>query len=280
MKDKNSLSQIMTHLLLIIGLMIILSPIYFALVASTHHVSQLISAPLPMWFGNQALHNYYTVLVHGAEGGQPVARMLLNSLIMALIIALGKIILALLAAFSFVYFRFPGRRFFFILIFATLMLPVQVRIVPTFEVTARLDMINTFSGLTLPLLASATATFLFRQFFMTVPPELMEAATLDGAGPCRFFFSILLPLSKTNIAALFVVLFIYGWNQFLWPLVTTTSSHLNTIVMGMQQLAATADQVPQWNLVMATAILGLLPPLLIMLIMQRWFVKGLVETEK
>ncbi|OGT30324.1 MAG: glycerol-3-phosphate transporter [Gammaproteobacteria bacterium RIFCSPHIGHO2_12_FULL_35_23] len=282
MVEKSIGLKICTHLCLVIGIIILLLPIYFAWVASTHSVKDLLVAPIPLTPGHQFLHNYYTVLTQGSEGGgsDPVIFMLRNSLIMALGIALGKIIISMISAYAIVYFAFPFRKLFFWLIFSTLMLPVQVRIVPTFQVVASLNLLNTYSGLILPLIASATATFLFRQFFMTIPTELIDAAKMDGAGPMRFFVDVLLPLSKTNIAALFVIMFIYGWNQYLWPLVATTSDQMNTIVMGMQKLTLAVDQIPEWNLIMATAILALLPPVLVMLIMQRWFVKGLLEVEK
>jgi sn-glycerol 3-phosphate transport system permease protein len=203
-----------------------------------------------------------------------------NSLIMALGIVVGKITISILSAFAIVYFRFPLRNLCFWTIFLTLMLPVEVRILPTYAVVANLGLLNSYAGLTLPLIASATATFLFRQFFMTVPEELAEAARVDGAGPMKFFFDILLPLSRTNLAALFVILFIYGWNQYLWPLIVTTDESMTTIVMGIQRMLYVADAIPEWNITMATAILAMLPPLLVVIVMQRLFVKGLVETEK
>jgi len=272
----------LTHLILIIWLVIILFPIYIALVASTHSVRELLHAPIPIWFGHDFFHNYKLILLHGitAAGNIPVWVMLKNSLIMALLITVGKIVVSIIAAYAIVYFRFRFRLFFFWLIFITLMLPVQVRIVPTFQVVAQLHMINTYWGLSLPLIASATATFLFRQFFRTIPNELMDAARIDGAGPLRFFKDVILPLSRTNIAALFIIMFIYGWNQYLWPLVATTSGQMNTVVMGMKQLANVADQIPQWNYILATAILAMLPPVLIIIIMQKLFVKGLIESEK
>ena len=203
-----------------------------------------------------------------------------NSLVMALGIVVGKISISILSAYAIVYFRFPFRMFFFWMIFVTLMLPVEVRILPTYEVVANLGLLNTYPGLVLPLIASATATFLFRQFFLTIPDELAEAARVDGAGPFRFFFDILLPLSRTNIAALFVILFIYGWNQYLWPLLVTTEQNMTTIVMGIQAMLYVPDDINEWNITMATAILAMLPPVLIIIVMQRQFVKGLVETEK
>jgi sn-glycerol 3-phosphate transport system permease protein len=166
------------------------------------------------------------------------------------------------------------------MIFVTLMLPVEVRIFPTYKVVADLGMVNTYWGLTLPLIASATATFLFRQFFLTVPDELAEAARIDGAGPMRFFFDILLPLSRTSMAALFVIMFIYGWNQYLWPLLVTTSEDMYTVVIGIKRMVAGGDTLIEWQLVLATAMLALLPPAIVVLAMQKWFVKGLVDSEK
>ena len=206
--------------------------------------------------------------------------MMWNSLVMALAIAIGKIVISMLSAFAIVYFRFPLRKTVFWMIFLTLMLPVEVRIFPTYKVVAELGLIDSYAGLTLPLIASATATFLFRQFFLTVPDELAEAARIDGAGPMRFFFDILLPLSRTSIAALFVIMFIYGWNQYLWPLLVTTREDMYTVVIGIKRMVAGGDTLVEWQLVLATAMLALLPPAAVVLVMQRWFVKGLVETEK
>ena len=206
--------------------------------------------------------------------------MMFNSLVMALVIAIGKIAISIVSAFAIVYFRFPLRHFFFWMIFITLMLPVEVRIIPTFKVVSDLGMLDSYAGLTLPLIASATATFLFRQFFMTVPDELLEAARIDGAGPMRFFFDVLLPLSRTSIAALFVIQFIYGWNQYLWPLLITNQESMYTVVIGIKRMIVGGDALTEWHLVMATAMLAMLPPALVVLLMQRWFVKGLVDTEK
>ena len=270
-----------THGVLILGLIVISFPIYIAFVASTHAVEDLIATVQP-WFGGQLIENYLTVLRSGKQtaGGVPVSTMMFNSLIMALGITVGKIMISIISAYAIVFFRFPFRMFFFWIIFLTLMLPVEVRILPTYKVVADLGLLNTYAGLTLPLIASATATFLFRQFFLTVPDELVEAARVDGAGPVRFFLTILLPLSRTNIAALSVILFIYGWNQYLWPLLITTDTDMTTIVMGIQRMLFVADAVPEWNLTMATAMLAMLPPVVVVLVMQRQFVKGLVETEK
>ncbi len=279
-EDRPILAYI-THGTLIVGLIIISFPIYIALVASSHPVEDLI-ATVQAWFGDNTIENYSTVLRSGKQtaGGVPVGIMMWNSLIMAVGIVVVKISISIVSAYAIVYFRFPLRNFFFWMIFITLMLPVEVRILPTYKVVVDLGLLNTYTGLTLPLIASATATFLFRQFFLTVPEELAEAARVDGAGPIRFFLTILLPLSRTNIAALSVILFIYGWNQYLWPLLITTETDMTTIVMGIQRMLFVADAVPEWNLTMSTAILAMLPPVVVVLVMQRQFVKGLVETEK
>ena len=271
----------LTHLLLIFGIIVVIFPIYIAFVTSTHEAEDILTTVQP-WFGSEMLENYGTVLQKGkvSASGIPVGMMMWNSLIMALGIVVGKITISILSAFAIVYFRFPLRNLCFWTIFLTLMLPVEVRILPTYAVVANLGLLNSYAGLTLPLIASATATFLFRQFFMTVPEELAEAARVDGAGPMKFFFDILLPLSRTNLAALFVILFIYGWNQYLWPLIVTTDESMTTIVMGIQRMLYVADAIPEWNITMATAILAMLPPLLVVIVMQRLFVKGLVETEK
>jgi len=281
MIEKRTSRDLLTHGSLILGLLVISFPIYIAFVASSHPAEDLI-ATVQGWFGEHMLENYSTIIRTGkiTAGGVPVGTMMLNSFIMAMGIAVGKIAISIISAYAIVYFRFPFRMFFFWLIFMTLMLPVEVRILPTYKIVVDLGLLNTYAGLTLPLIASATATFLFRQFFLTVPDELAEAARVDGAGPIRFFLTILLPLSRTNIAALFVILFIYGWNQYLWPLLITTETDMTTIVMGIQRMLFVADAIPEWNLTMATAMLAMLPPVLVVLIMQRQFVKGLVDTEK
>jgi sn-glycerol 3-phosphate transport system permease protein len=281
MIEKRLSRDFLTHASLILGLLVISFPIYIAFVASSHPAEDLI-ATVQGWFGEHMLENYSTIIRSGkiTAGGVPVSTMMLNSFIMAMGIAVGKITISIISAYAIVYFRFPLRMFFFWLIFMTLMLPVEVRILPTYKIVVDLGLLNTYAGLTLPLIASATATFLFRQFFLTVPDELAEAARVDGAGPIRFFLTILLPLSRTNIAALFVILFIYGWNQYLWPLLITTETDMATVVMGIQRMLFVDDAPPEWNLTMATAMLAMLPPVLVVLIMQRQFVKGLVETEK
>lgn len=278
MVEKRGAGLWLTHLGLIIGVAFIFFPIWLAFVASTVTNTEIIRPPMPLWPGDQFVENYTRALTAGINA--PVALMMWNSLIMAMGIALGKIAISLLSAFAIVYFKFPGRQLFFWLIFLTLMLPVEVRIVPTYEVIANFGMLNSYQGLILPLIASATATFLFRQFFMTVPDELAEAARVDGAGPMRFFFDILLPMSRTNIAALFVILFIYGWNQYLWPLLITTDPDMNTIVMGIKQIFPSGDDFAHWPTIMATSILAMVPPVIVVVGMQKLFIRGLVESEK
>ncbi len=278
MVEKRGAGLWLTHLGLIIGLLFIFFPIWLAFVASTVDQQEIVRPPMPLWPGNKLWENYSEALLSGVNA--PVAWMMLNSLVMAMGIAIGKIIISLLSAFAIVYFRFPGRKTFFWLIFLTLMLPVEVRIVPTYEVVAGFGMLNSYSGLIFPLIASATATFLFRQFFMTVPDELAEAARVDGAKPMRFFWDILLPMSRTNIAALFVILFIYGWNQYLWPLLITTDPSMNTIVMGIKQMFPSGDDIADWPVIMATSILAMIPPVIVVISMQRLFIRGLVDSEK
>lgn len=281
MVERRPLLSFATHAVLILGAALFVFPIWIAFVASTREAAE-VATGLTMIPGDALIRNYSIVLGDGIStaGAPPLALMLTNSTVMALMIALGKIAISLLSAFAIVYFRFPFRMLAFWTIFITLMLPVEVRILPTFEVVASLGMLNSYVGLSLPLIASATATFLFRQFFMTVPDELTEAARVDGAGPMRFFRDILVPLSRTNLAALFVILFIYGWNQYLWPLLVTTDEAYYTIVMGLQRMADTGMETPQWNLIMATVMLAMLPPVVVIIAMQRLFVKGLVEVEK
>jgi sn-glycerol 3-phosphate transport system permease protein len=273
---------VFAHAILLGGVALVAFPLYITFVASTLTLEQILIVPMPLVPGDQFWTNYTQVLSAGSQRGAaaPVGRMMLNSLVVALVIPLGKISISIIASFAIVYFRFPLRNFFFWMIFVTLMLPVEVRIIPTFKVAADLGILNSYAGLTLPLIASATATFLFRQFFMTIPDELAEAARIDGAGPMRFFFDVVLPLSKTSMAALFVIQFIYGWNQYLWPLLITTDESMYTTVIGIKRMITGGDALTEWHLVMATAMLALVPPALVVVLMQKWFVKGLVETEK
>jgi sn-glycerol 3-phosphate transport system permease protein len=282
MVENRPILDFLAHLVLITGVLLVAFPLYLAFIASTHGPTDFASGVIPVLPGPNLVENYSTMLTAGisTSGAPPIRLMMWNSLVMALTIAFGKIAISILSAYAIVYFRFPFRMLAFWIIFITLMLPVEVRIMPTFKVVADLGMLNTYAGLSIPLIASATATFLFRQFFLTVPEELVEAARVDGAGPVRFFFDILLPLSRTNIAALFVILFIYGWNQYLWPLLITTKLESYTLVMGIKRMAAVSDAEPLWHLVMAAVVLAALPPVLVIVFMQRLFVKGLTETEK
>ncbi|CAM8667405.1 UgpE ABC-type sugar transport system, permease component [Comamonadaceae bacterium] len=283
MVERRPWLDFLSHAILIIGVLLVAFPIYITFVASTHTADAVVQAPMPLWPGAHLWDNYVTALTGSREGSgshASVGRMMVVSLITALTISIGKITISLLSAFAIVYFRFPFRMGFFWAIFVTLMLPVEVRIGPTYQVVADLGMLNTYAGLTVPLIASATATFLFRQFFLTVPDELVEAARVDGAGPMRFFKDILVPLSATSMAALFVIQFIYGWNQYLWPLLVTTKEDMYPVVIGIKQMISGGDAQTEWNIVMATAMLAMLPPALVVMLMQKWFVKGLVDTEK
>jgi len=270
------------HAVLLLGLALVVFPVYVAFVASSLPLRDILDAPMTLVPGPDFAANYREALAQGTAGtnGQPVAAMMLNSLVMALAIAIGKIAISLPSAYAVTFFRFPLRRLCFWAIFVTLMLPVEVRIIPTYKIAADLGLIDTYPGLVLPLIASATATLLFRQFFLTIPDELVEAAKIDGAGPWRFLIHMVIPLSRTNIAALFVILFIYGWNQYLWPLLVTNTPTMTTIVIGIRQMIGNGDAQTAWHLVMATALLALLPPIAVVLAMQRWFVQGLIEPEK
>jgi sn-glycerol 3-phosphate transport system permease protein len=284
MIEKRPLLNLLSHAVMWLGVLLVAFPLYLAFVASTHLPQDIIQSPMPILPGSHMWESYRDALLGaGRTGGSnaPVARMMWVSFVTAMVIAVGKIAISLLSAFAVVFFRFPLRRLCFWAIFITLMLPVEVRILPTYKVVSDLGMLNSFAGLTIPLIASATATFLFRQFFLTVPDELVEAARTDGAGPMRFFKDILLPLSKTSMAALFVIQFIYGWNQYLWPLLTTTSENMYPVVLGIRaMMGGSGEGLVQWNIVMATAILAMLPPAVVVVLMQKWFVKGLVDTEK
>jgi sn-glycerol 3-phosphate transport system permease protein len=282
MVENRRFGDILAYLILTIGVLIVVFPVYVAFVASSYDAATVVNGNMPLVPGNQLAENYYRVIFIGAAKTtrEPVATMLANSFVMAIGIAVGKILISILSAYAVVYFRFPLRKTAFWVIFITLMLPVEVRIYPTYKIVSDLGMLDTYSGLILPLIASATGTLLFRQFFMTVPDELVEASKIDGAGPWRFFKDTLLPLSMTTIAALFVIQFIYGWNQYLWPLLITTKDSMQTIVIGIKKMLATQDALTEWQLAMTTAVLAMVPPVLVVVLMQRLFVKGLVETEK
>ncbi len=282
MVERRRFGNLLPHAVLWIGIAIVAFPVYVAFVASTHENSVIANGQMPLLPGGLFLENYYRTIFVGPSRStrEPVATMLINSLTMAMIIALGKIAISIISAYAVVYFKFPFRMTAFWIIFVTLMLPVEVRIYPTYKVASDLNMLDSFAGLTIPLIASATATLLFRQFFMTIPDELVEASKIDGAGPIRFFKDTVLPLSRTNMAALFVILFIYGWNQYLWPLLITTRDDMQTIVISLKKMIVLSDALTEWQLVMATVILAMLPPVAVVVLMQRLFVKGLVETEK
>ena len=283
MIERRPFLTFISHAVILLGIAVVAFPVYLTFVASTHTAQDIVQAPMPLLPGGHLLENYRSAWEGGGSGRgstAPVARMMWVSLVSALVITIGKIVISLLSAFAVVYFRFPFRMLCFWAIFVTLMLPVEVRIGPTYQVVADLGMLNSYAGLTIPLIASATATFLFRQFFLTVPDELFEAARMDGAGPLRFFRDILLPLSSTSIAALFVIQFIYGWNQYLWPLLIATDENMYPVVIGIKRMISGGDAGNEWNVVMATAILAMLPPAAVVVLMQKWFVRGLIEAEK
>ncbi len=281
MVEHRPLSDIVAYIILILGVFVVAFPVYLAVVASTYDAATVMNGNMPLIPGGDAVENYTRVLTAGTkQSNEPVLRMLMNSFIVAIGIAVGKIFISVLSAYAVVYFRFPLRMTAFWVIFLTLMLPVEVRIYPTYKVVADLKLLDTYTGLVLPLIASATGTLLFRQFFMTIPDELLEASKIDGAGPFRFFKDTLLPLSVTTIAALFVIQFIYGWNQYLWPLLITTKDSMQTIVIGIKKMLVATDVKAEWQLAMATAVLAMLPPVAVVVFMQRLFVRGLVETEK
>ncbi len=282
MVENEGIRRYVAHAILWLGIAIVAFPVYLAIVASTQDAASIANGQMSLLPGGHLIETYYKTIFVGTSGStrEPVGVMLMNSLVMALAIACGKIAISIISAYAVVYFRFPLRMTIFWLIFITLMLPVEVRIYPTYKIAADLQLLDSYAGLTLPLIASATATLLFRQFFMTVPDELLEASRIDGAGPLRFFWDTLLPLSRTNIAALFVILFIYGWNQYLWPLLITTRDDMQTIVIGIRKMITTSDALTEWPVVMATAVLAMLPPVVVVVVMQKLFVRGLVETEK
>lgn len=282
MVEDRRLGDFIAYVILTIGVLIVAFPVWLTFVASTWDNATIINGQLPLYPGPHLFENYYRILFIGTASStrEPVASMMFNSFVMAMAIALGKIFISVLSAYAIVYYRFPFRMAAFWIIFVTLMLPVEVRIFPTFKVVSDLQMLDTYQGLAVPLIASATGTLLFRQFFMTIPDELLEASMIDGAGPFKFFKDTVLPLSLTTIAALFVIQFIYGWNQYLWPLLVTTKDSMQTIVIGIRKMIVTSDALTEWQLAMATAMLAMMPPVFVVIVMQRLFVKGLVETEK
>jgi len=277
MRIKKRILGVGYHLFVTVLTLSMCLPLYLAFVAATHTTNEIMQSPMPLLPGSHLIENFLTILTQGSEitGGSPVWHLLWNSFLIAVVIAVGKVVVSFLSAYAFVYYRFPLRRLCFWMIFCTLMLPIEVRTLPTFHVVANIQMLNSMSAISLPLIASATATFLFRQFFLTIPNDLVDAAKMDGAGPIRFFVDIILPLSKVNLAALFIIMFIYGWNQYLWPLVVNTDVNAKTIMIGIQELMSVADQIPQWNTIMVTAILAMVPPVFVVVAMQRLLQKGL-----
>lgn len=281
MVEHSKFKKLLPHIFLWLGILIMIFPIYFIFVASSHTSDEILAAPMPMTIGPHLIENYAKALTQGSSNmGTPVMIMLKNSTIMALGISVGKIVVSLLAAFAIVFFDFPLRGFCFWSIFITLMLPVEVRIMPTYKVIADLHMLNSYAGLILPMIVSATAVFLFRQYFMSIPREIPEASQIDGATPMQFFRRILVPMTKTPIAAMFVIQFIAGWNQYLWPLLITTKPEFYTLLIGINRMLSGADVQIEWNIVMATTLLALLPPVIVILLMQEQFVTGMTETEK
>jgi sn-glycerol 3-phosphate transport system permease protein len=282
MVENRTFGDRLAYIILSIGVFIVAFPVYLTFVASTWDASTIINGQMPLYPGPYFVENYSRILFVGTTGTtrEPVLTMMLNSFIMAMAIPCGKIFISILSAYAVVYYRFPFRMAAFWLIFITLMLPVEVRIFPTFKVVADVGFLDTYQGLAIPLIASATGTLLFRQFFMTIPDELLEASKIDGAGAFQFFKDTVLPLSMTTMAALFVIQFIYGWNQYLWPLLITTKDSMQTIVIGIKKMIVTADALTEWQLAMATAMLAMLPPVAVVVLMQKLFVKGLVDQEK
>ncbi|MEZ8284057.1 glycerol-3-phosphate ABC transporter permease [Vibrio splendidus] len=277
-------NKVSDHLILIAGMLFMLVPIWLIFASSTHNPNTIVSEGL-QWLPGDNFTTIYSEAWNksmGFSGEVTASKMIANSMIMGLGFAIGKIIISMMAAYALVYFRLPYATAWFWLIFVTLLLPLEVRIIPSYEVVAGLGLLNSYTGLILPLIASATATFFFRQFFKTIPDELLEAAQLDNAGPFRFFVDILLPLSRTMIAAIFIIMFVVGWNQYLWPIMMTTDEGYNTIVMGIKQVLNNINEtsLPRYDYAFAMVILAMLPPVLVVVVFQRWFVKGLIESEK
>ncbi|MCA1490278.1 sn-glycerol-3-phosphate ABC transporter permease UgpE [Ensifer sp. NBAIM29] len=277
-------TRILDHVILLIGVFIMVAPVVVAFMTSTHEAAEIHRNGLSLNWGGHFAETYGTVLTRqgGFTGKITGFNMVMNSMILGLGFAVGKIVLSMLAAYAIVYFRFPLATFFFWVIFTTLLLPLEVRILPSYEVMNMLKLTNTYTGLVVPLLASATGTFYFRQFFKSVPDELLEAARIDGAGPFKFFIDVLVPLSRTMMAATFIIMFVYGWNQYLWPTLMTTDEGFFTLVRGIKQilLVWVGSQIPDYNEALALAILAMLPPVMVVVIFQRWFIKGLTESDK
>ncbi len=281
MTEHRKSARIFPHIVLWISIVIIIFPLYFVFVASTRTSAEILSAPMPLFPGTHLIENYSKALLDGAKNlGASALTMMKNSFIMAMGISVGKIVVSLLAAFAIVFFDFRGRKFCFWAIFITLMLPVEVRIMPTYKVISDLGLLNSYAGLILPMIVSATAVFLFRQFFLSVPREIAEASQIDGASSMQFFGSILLPMTRTPIASMFVIQFIYGWNQYLWPLLITTKPEYFNTAIGINRILSGADVQIEWQIVMATVLLAMIPPVIVVIVMQKQFVAGMTDTEK
>lgn len=272
------------HLILILGCLLMVTPVVVAFMTSTHEAAEIHSRGLMLAWGDNFADTYGEVLTKegGFTGEVTGARMVMNSFILGIGFALGKIALSMIAAYAIVYFRFPLATFSFWVIFTTLLLPLEVRIVPSYQVMSNLGLLNSYTGLIVPLLASATGTFYFRQFFMSVPDELLEAARIDGAGPFKFFIDILVPISRPMMAAIFIIMFVYGWNQYLWPMLMTTDERFYTLMRGIKSILQVwiGSQIPDYNEAFALAVLAMLPPVALVVIFQRWFIKGLTESDK
>jgi len=281
MIERSIVRRTLPHVYLVLALFVIVFPVWLVFSASTQTLADVLDAPMPVVPGRHFLENYSQALLQGTKSlGASALTMVKNSTIMALGISVGKIVISLLATFAIVYFHFPLRGFCFWTIFITLMLPVEVRIMPTYKVISDLGMLNSYPGLIMPMIVSATAVFLFRQFFMSVPREMAEASQIDGASPMQFFGSILVPMSRTPIAAMFVIQFIYGWNQYLWPLLITTKESYYTLLIGINRILAVNDALVEWPVAMATTLLAMLPPVVVVVLMQKQFIAGMTETEK
>lgn len=281
MTEHSRFRRVLPHVFLWMSIVVIVFPIWLVFVASTRTTPEIMSAPMPLLPGSHLLENYRRAILEGTQNlGASAFVMMKNSLVMALGISIGKIVVSLLAAFAIVFFDFRLRSFCFWSIFVTLMLPVEVRIMPTYKVISDLGLLNSYAGLILPMIVSATAVFLFRQFFLSVPREIAEAAQIDGAHPMQFFARILAPMTRTPIAAMFVIQFIYGWNQYLWPLLITTKQEYYTLLIGINRMLSGADVQIEWQIVMATTLLAMVPPAAVVIVMQKQFVSGMTDTEK
>ncbi|WIY24198.1 sn-glycerol-3-phosphate ABC transporter permease UgpE [Parasedimentitalea psychrophila] len=277
-------TKIYDHVVLLLGVFLMMGPLVVAFMTSTFDHVLIHKEGMQVGWGGKFIETYSTVLTQqgGFTGEVTGWLMTQNSLILGVGFALGKIVVSMLAAYAIVYFRFRAATFCFWVIFLTLLLPLEVRILPSYEVVQQLGLLNSYTGLIVPLIASATGTFFFRQFFKSIPNELVEAARVDGAGPMQFFFDILLPLSKTMMAAIFIIMFVVGWNQYLWPTLMTTDESYFTLVRGIKQIMQImiGADIPKYNEALAMAMLAMLPPALVIIIFQRMFIKGLVENEK